>query len=94
MVQKVESIFKKSHRAAGKLTLKERKFEEEDSSEKTVVFNEENQRKVTESLNVSKGEKKRVRLTIGVKPEDQRENKKRVPKDGLNVETIWMWISK
>ena len=58
------------------------------------MFDEENHRKVTESLKVSKGEKKRVRLTIGVKPEDQRENKKRVPKEGLKVETICMWISK
>ena len=94
VVQKVESIFKKPHRAAGKLTLKERKFEEEDTSEKKEVFDEENQRKVTELLEVSKVEKKRVRLTIGVKPEDNRVNKKRVPKDGRNVETIWVWISK
>ena len=56
------------------------------------MFNEENQRKVTESLNVSKGEKKMVHLTIDVMPEDGREKKKRVPKgvresrDGMDVD--------
>ena len=29
-----------------------------------------------------KGEKKRVRLTVGVKPEDDRKKKKRVPNEG------------
>ena len=38
VTQKVESIFKKPHRAAGKLTLSERKFGQEDSSEKKEVF--------------------------------------------------------
>ena len=75
VVRKAESIFKKPHRAAGKLTLKERKFEDGDTSEK-----KENPRKSMESLEVSKLEKKRVRLTIGVKPNDDRTSKKRGPK--------------
>ena len=79
-MQNVESIFKKPRRAAGKLTLNERTFEEEGTSEKREVFDEENQKKVTESLEVSKVEKKRVRLTIGVKPEDDWTRKKRGPK--------------
>ena len=36
VVQKVESIFKKPHRAAGKLTLSERKFEEKKVAEGAV----------------------------------------------------------
>ena len=79
VTQKVESIFKKPHRAAGKLTVKERKFEEECTSEKKEMFDEENQVKVPEQVEVLNGEKKRVRLTVGVKPEDDREKKKRVP---------------
>ena len=67
VVQKVESIFKKPHRVAGKLTLKERKFEDWDTAEKKEVFDEGSSRKFAESLEVSNGEKKRVRLTIGVK---------------------------
>ena len=38
VTQKVESIFKKPHRAAGKLTAKEQKFEEECTSEKKEMF--------------------------------------------------------
>ena len=37
MAQKVESIFKKPHRAAGELTLSERKFEAENTAEKKEV---------------------------------------------------------
>ena len=54
VVQKTESIFKKQHRAAGKLTLKERKFEDGDTAERKEVFGEENSRKSMESLEVSK----------------------------------------
>ena len=63
VVQKVESIFKKPHRAARKLTLKELECEDGDTSEKKEVFDDENQKKSMESLKVYKGEKKRVRLT-------------------------------
>ena len=36
MAQEVEFIFKKPHRAAGELTLSERKFEAENTAEKDV----------------------------------------------------------
>ena len=55
LTQKVESIFKKPHRAAVKSTLKKRKFEEESTSAKKEMFDDDNQRKVPESLEVSKG---------------------------------------
>ena len=57
VVQNVESIFKKPHRAAVKLTLKERKFEDGDTVEKKEVFDERSSRKSMESLEVSNGEK-------------------------------------
>ena len=72
VTQKVESIFNKPHRAAGKLTLKERKFEEDDTSEKKEVFDEDNQGKVPELPDEATrvggvgGGKKRVRHTVGV----------------------------
>ena len=40
VVRKVESIFKKPHRAAGKLTLSERKFAEETGVDGNALFNE------------------------------------------------------
>ena len=40
VVRKVESIFKKPHRAAGKLTLSERKFVEETGVDGNALFNE------------------------------------------------------
>ena len=43
VAQKVESIFKKPHRAAGELTLSERKFEAENTAEKKEVSDENNQ---------------------------------------------------
>ena len=44
VVQKVESIFKKPHRAAGKLTLSERKFgEKKEVEDKNEVFSENQQ---------------------------------------------------
>ena len=39
VVEKVESIFKKPHRAAGKLTLSERKFVEETVVDMNDLFN-------------------------------------------------------
>ena len=82
VVQNVESIFKKFHRAAGKLTLSERKFEEEKVTDKMEVSNENSQVESKKEEELPKGEKKRVRLTIGVKPD--REKKKKVPKGGGN----------
>ena len=43
VMQKVESIFKKPHRAAGKLTLSEQKFEEEKVADKMEVSYENDQ---------------------------------------------------
>ena len=43
VVQKVESIFNKPHRAAGKLTLSERKFEETNVADQNEVFGENHQ---------------------------------------------------
>ena len=40
VVQKVESIFKKPHRAAGKLTLSDRKFVKEMGVDKNELSNE------------------------------------------------------
>ena len=80
VTRKVESIFKKPHRAAGKLTPSERKFEADGAAEKNEVTDENDQVKVPEQMEVSNGEKKRVRLTIGVRSEDDLEKKKRRPK--------------
>ena len=55
VVQKVESIFKKPHRAAGKLTLSERKFVEGTVVDKNELFNEKVQLEPEESLEVPKG---------------------------------------
>ena len=82
VVRKVESIFKKPYRTAVKLTLSERKFEEEKVVDKMEVSNENSQVESKKEEEVPKGEKKRVRLTIGVKPEEDREKKKKVPKVG------------
>ena len=43
VVQKVESILKKPYRAAGKLTLSERKFEEKRVADKMETSNENSQ---------------------------------------------------
>ena len=94
VVQKVESIFKKLNMAAGKLTLSERKFEEEKVADKNELFNEKAQLESEEPLEVPKGEKKRVRLTVGVWPEGDREKMKKVPKGGGNQATIWRRSSK
>ena len=83
VVQKVESILKKPHMAAGKLTLSERKFEEEKVTDKNELFNEKAQLESEEPLEVPKGEKKRVRLTVGVRPEGDREKSKKEPKGGI-----------
>ena len=40
VVRKVESIFKKTHRVAGKLTLSERKFVEETGVDENAMSNE------------------------------------------------------
>ena len=77
-VQNVESIFKKPHRAAGKLMLSERKFVEEMGVDKNELSNDKLQSEPEESLKSSKVEKKRVRLTIGVRPVEGREHKKKV----------------
>ena len=82
VVRKVESIFKKPHRAARKLTLSERKFVEEKVADRNELFDEKVQLEPEESLEVPKEEKKRVRLTIGVKPEVGREKKKKVSERG------------
>ena len=76
------SIFKKPHRAAGKLTLSERKFEAGGAMEKKRVYDESNQMNAPEQVEPKNGEHKRVRLTIGVKPEDDPEWKKRWTKWG------------
>ena len=51
-------------------------------------------RKSVESLQVSNGEKKMVRLTIGVNPEDDLTRNKGGRKEKRRVETSWRWISK
>ena len=72
VVQKVESIFKKPHRASGKLTLNERKFVEKTGVDGNELSNDKLQTETEEGLELSKGEKKRVRLTVGVSPEQGR----------------------
>ena len=54
VVRKVESIFKKPHRAAGKLTLSERKFVEETGVDGNELSNEV-QVETEEVLELSKG---------------------------------------
>ena len=80
VVRKVESTFKKPHMAAGKLTLSERKFVEETGVDGNELSNEKVPVEAEEVLELSKGEKKRVRLTVGVSPEEGREKKKSVKK--------------
>ena len=80
VVRKVESIFKKPHRAAGKLTLSERNFVEETGVDGNALFNEKVLVEAEDVLELPRGEKKRVRLTVGVSPEEVREKKKSVKK--------------
>ena len=49
VIQNVESIFKKPHRAAGKLTLSERKVEAGGTEEKKEVSDESNRVKAPEA---------------------------------------------
>ena len=92
VVRKVESIFKKPHNAAGKSTLSERKCVEETGVDGNELSNEKVPVETEEVLELPKVEKKRVRLTVGVSPEDGREKKKSVKKkeDGpsSNVEGV------
>ena len=80
VVRKVESIFKKPHRVAGKLTMSERKFAEETGVDENKLFNEKVPVETEDVLGLPKGEKKRVRLTVSVSPEEGREKKKSVKK--------------
>ena len=80
VVRKVESIFKKPHRAAGKLTLSERKWGETNVTEQNELSNENRQVNGEEPSEVPEQEKKRVRLTVCVSPEDGREKKNPVKK--------------
>ena len=82
VVRKVESIFKKPHKAAGKLTLTERKFVEETGVDGKELSNEKVPVEAEDVLELPKGEKKRVRLTVGVSPEEGRVKKKSVRKKG------------
>ena len=66
---------------------------EEKVVDKNEFFNEKVQLEPEESLEVPKVEKKRVRLTIGVKPEGGVEKKKKVPEGG-NQATTWRWCSR
>ena len=77
VVRKVESIFKKPHMAAGKLTLSERKFVEEAGVDGNELSNEKVPVEAKDVLELPKGEKNRVRLTVCVSPEEGREKKKR-----------------
>ena len=85
VVRKVESIFKKPHRAALKLTLSERKCGEKSVADQNELFDENQQADGEWPSEVPEMEKKRVRLTIGVKPEEGREKKKKVPKWGRGI---------
>ena len=82
VVRKVDSIFKKPHRAAGKLTFSERRWEEKNVAEQNELFNENQQAEGEGQSEVPESEKKRVRLTIGVKPVERQEKKKKVMKGG------------
>ena len=82
VVRKVESIFKKPHRAAGKLTLSERKFVEETGVDGNALFNEKVPVEAEDVLKLPKWEKNRLRLTVGVSPDEGREKKKSVKKKG------------
>ena len=76
VVRKVESIFKKPHRVAGKLTLSERKFVEETGVDENAMSNEKVPVEAENVMELPKGEKKRVWLTVGVSPEERGEKKK------------------
>ena len=58
-------------------------FEAEGTTEKKEVTDDIKQVKVPEQTDLSKGEKKRVRLTIGVNPEDDRERIRREDRLGV-----------
>ena len=94
VVRKVESIFKKPHRAAGKLTLSERKWGEKNVADQNELFDENQQAERVGPSEVPKVEKNRVRLTVGVKPEEGLEKKKKVPEVGGNQATTWRWSSR
>ena len=80
MVRKVDLIFKKPHRVAGKLTLSERKFVEETGVDENALSNEKVPVEADDVLELPRGGKKRVRLTVGVSPEEVPEKKKSVKK--------------
>ena len=69
-MRKVESIFKKQHRAAGKLTLSERKFGEETGVDGNELSNEKVPVEAEDVWELPREEKKRVRLTVGVSPQE------------------------
>ena len=77
VVQKVESIFKKPHRAVERAEVRRQK-----GGRQNEVFGENHQAESGEPTEGSKREKKRVRLNIGVKSEDGREKNKKVQKEG------------
>ena len=52
----------------------------ENVADQGELFDENQQAEGEGPSEVPKGEKKRVRLTVGVKPEEGREKKKKVPK--------------
>ena len=93
VVRNVESIFKKPHRAAWKLTLGERKWEEKNVAKQNELFNKDQQVDGEGPLDVPEKEKKRVRLTIGVKPGERQEKKKKVTKVGGRIEQRRGWGS-
>ena len=70
VVRKVESIFKKPHRVAGKLTLSERKLVEETGVDGNASFNDKVSVEAKDVLELPRGEKKRVRLTVGASPKE------------------------
>ena len=62
------------------MTLSERKFVEETGVDGNELSNEKVPVEAEDVLELPKGEKKRVRLTVGVGPEEGREKKKSVKK--------------
>ena len=95
VVRNVESIFKKPQRAAVKLTLSERMWGEKNVADQNELYGENHQEEREESVEVPKWETKRVRLTIGVKPGEGREKKKKVQKVWVgNQATTWRWSSR
>ena len=64
-------------------------------ADQNELYGENHQEEREEPVEVPKGEKKRVRLAIGVKPEEGRENKKKVLKEWCgNRASTWRWSSK